>query len=275
MQRLCGTGGLDLRPGLQVADLGCGWGYLGHLLLPSIAPGGRIDGFDLDDDALALGRSRARQVGARGLRFEPGAAASLDVDDDRYDRAVCQTLLIHQGDPLRVLQEMVRIVRPGGLVGVIEPDAALADAGIDDGIETDAQNRDRRAVAAVLRSGAQAVGAGDHGLGARLPELFADAGLQDVRVWLNPTVLRCIPGEHGSAEVWRRVLLRRTEARAFAERWKADHALFVAGGGDPALWERARLGADALRRERRRRLLDGTWAARQSLGLMVCVGRVG
>ena len=69
---LTGPDGLDLRAGLLVADFGCGWGYLGHLMLPSLSPSGRVDGFDLSEELLDTARKRAKEVGTRQLRFELG-----------------------------------------------------------------------------------------------------------------------------------------------------------------------------------------------------------
>lgn len=271
---LTGPGGLDLRPGLLVCDVGCGWGYLGHLLLPSLSPGGRVDGFDLNEEALDTARRRTREAGARGLRFEPGDACALDLDPDRYDRAVCQTVLIHQSDPLRVLREMARVVKPGGLVVAIEPDLAVAALGRRDGAASTQQVLDATAVHLHVEVGAARSGAGQYALGGQLPSLFAHAGLESPRAWLNPTLCQCTPPYDAAGEAWRQVLLTRSEAASEDAEWQAIHPLFEAGGGDPALWRRARDGAERARQERRRRLVEGSCAVTSSEHLVVCVGRV-
>jgi SAM-dependent methyltransferase len=273
---LRGPAGLDLRPGLLVADVGCGWGYLGHLLLPALSPGGRVDGYDLSEELLALGRRRAKEAGTRGLRFAWGDGCGLDVDDDRYDRAVCQTVLVHQSDPVRVLREMARVVKPGGVVVAIEPDRSLAALSrCADGVTSPEHALDLLAVQRHIEAGTRSFGAGDPGLGLRLPALFAEAGLQAPHAWLNPTLIGGAPPYDPAAEAWRQAELAATEPDAHADAWTAVQPLYEAGGGGPDLWQRTLRGAETARVERRRRLLDGTLASLSTPALIVCVARVG
>ena len=274
LERLVGPSGLDLRAGALVADFGCGWGYLGHLLRHSVAPGGRIDGFDLSEELLDKARRRAREAGARGLRFELGDACGLDVDDNRYDRAICQTVLIHQSDPERVVREMARVVKPGGIVVAIEPDLCLAALSRRDDLVSDAHLLDLIAVQLHVNAGARACGAGHYTIGGSLPALFASAGLRAPRAWLNPTLCQCTPPYDAAGEQYRQLRLVQSEAQAAAAEWQALRPLFEAGDGDGALWQRTREAAEVVRVERRQRLLDGTCAITCTSALTVCVARV-
>lgn len=247
---LAGPQGLDLSPGLRVADVGCGWGYLGHVLLGQ-QPRLRVDGFDLDTEQLTTARERA----APGLRFHQGDALALDVDDARYDRAVCQTLLVHQPRPEEVLRELARIVRPEGRVVAIEPDW------------TDVSGA-RSAVVQAIAAGARATGAGTYDVGSRLRECFEAAGLQVLGTWRNPT------GVDPADPRVREHLLHQTRADVFAAAFDGDLPLFEAGGGDAAIWAEARAQADTERLELRRRLLEGPTPAPLPSALQVCVGHL-
>jgi SAM-dependent methyltransferase len=97
-----------------VLDLGCG---AGHDLLLLDAAGARPVG--LDPSAVLLAAARARDVHAPLVRSVgealPMAAGSL---------AGCRVerVLIHVPEPDAVLREVVRCLRPGGLLTVLEPD---------------------------------------------------------------------------------------------------------------------------------------------------------
>ncbi len=253
---------LQLRPGLRVADVGCGRGELAAELAAAVAPGGLVVGFDLDEEQLAAGRARA----GRSLRFEVGDACDLaDVRDDSFDRAVCRRLLIHLSRPIEALREMARIVRPGGLVAAIEPDELAARvAAWDSASALDSELPALRAVVhqAIIR-GAFEAGAGDRRLGPRLPGLMAEAGFGEPALRLEAAALVHPPGPLEP-------LLRRLD-EAFDAPIERD--LFLAAGGDPATWAEWQRREQAASAERRRQLAAGTFRASVPEQLWVCAWR--
>ncbi len=54
--------------------------------------------------------------------FAAGSAYQLPLEDDSMDWTACQALLMHLDKPEAALEEMVRVVKPGGLVTCFEPD---------------------------------------------------------------------------------------------------------------------------------------------------------
>lgn len=102
--------------------MGCGAGPWGIRLLPHLAPGAVLQGVDHEAGFLdrARRRARARGVAAR-CRFEPGTAEALPFPDASFDMVTCQTVLQHVADPTSVLGEVLRVVRPGGLLLLSEP----------------------------------------------------------------------------------------------------------------------------------------------------------
>ena len=248
---------LQLRSGLRVADLGCGRGDLSRQLAVAVAPGGRVVGFDLDEEQLEA----ARGAGGAGLRFEVGDALDLhDVPDRSFDRAVCRRLLIHQSRPADVVREMCRIVRPGGLVAAIEPDELYARAAAWDpaGAFDPALLRLRAEIQRLVLAGVSAAGAGDRRLGPRLPGLMTAAGLADVA----STV--ALAGDPDDALRWIEQ----------GPKTPTERDLFLAAGGAEPLWRRWVQREETIAPERRRRLQDGRWSLPPPEELHVCAGRV-
>jgi SAM-dependent methyltransferase len=56
------------------------------------------------------------------VRFESASAYALPFPDDVFDAALAHTLLVHLSEPVRVLRELRRVVRPGGVVAVSDDD---------------------------------------------------------------------------------------------------------------------------------------------------------
>lgn len=96
------------------ADLGCGPGLLA-LELARQAPGLQVIGLDLAEGMVRQGQERARQAGLSGrVLFRLGDVESLPFADDSLDLVVSTLSLHHWRDPVRVLDEIERVLVPGG-----------------------------------------------------------------------------------------------------------------------------------------------------------------
>src|SRR3546814_6941976 len=73
---------LDVGPGMDVLDLGCGDGTTA---LPSARRGARVLGVDIASNLVAAGIRRAREAGLDNLHFQQGDASSLDDLSDRSE----------------------------------------------------------------------------------------------------------------------------------------------------------------------------------------------
>jgi ubiquinone/menaquinone biosynthesis C-methylase UbiE len=72
---------------------------------------------DVSPDAVEAARSR----GFDALQIEPGAA--LPLDDQTFDGVVMKEVLEHLDDPVALVDEVRRVLRPGGKVVALPPDA--------------------------------------------------------------------------------------------------------------------------------------------------------
>lgn len=163
---------LDLRPGLRVLDVGCGTGVAVREAARRLAPGGLAVGLDPGRAFLARARTLAAEVapGVR-IRFCAGDARRLPFREGSFDVVLAVTALSHVAGGDHAVAELVRVVRPGGRVGVLDLDADSLILWHPDRTLT------RRIVAAYAD---QAVT--DGWLGRRLPALLRDAGLEAVQV---------------------------------------------------------------------------------------------
>ncbi|MDP3658499.1 class I SAM-dependent methyltransferase [Phenylobacterium sp.] len=106
--------GLDVRPGMDVLDLGCGDGTTA---VPSARRGAKVRGVDIASNLVAAGQARARAEGLTNLCFQEGDAASLDViADQSVDLVVSIFGAMFAPRPFDVAREMVRVTRPGGRI---------------------------------------------------------------------------------------------------------------------------------------------------------------
>jgi len=106
-------------PGDRVLDVATGTGDLALELARRVGPGGEVVGSDFAHEMLARARTKARDAGL-GVRFEWGNALELPYPDDGFDAATVGFGARNFSDLDRGLAEMVRVVRPGGRVVVLE-----------------------------------------------------------------------------------------------------------------------------------------------------------
>jgi len=106
--------GLDIVPGMQVLDVGCGDGTTA---LPAARRGARVLGIDIARNLVAAGNARAQAEGLDDCRFQQGDASRLEaIADHSMDLVLSIFGAMFAPDPLAVAREFVRVVRPGGRI---------------------------------------------------------------------------------------------------------------------------------------------------------------
>ena len=97
-------------------DIGTGPGVI-PIMLAAGVPGLRLTGVDLSRPMLQKAREAAEEAGvADRLDFRVGDAKSLPFSEQSFDLVLCNSLLHHLPDALALLNEISRLVRPGGAI---------------------------------------------------------------------------------------------------------------------------------------------------------------
>lgn len=158
---------LDLQPDEYVLSVGCGPGFETAELAEYIGVNGTITGVDVNDEVLDAAKERCSDV--QQVSFRHGDINDLPVSDDSYDVVVAKQVLSAVSDIEGALNELYRVVRPGGRVAV------TAGGGRTHVMHTPTDRMHR--ADEIYRSER-----GDRRLGTRLRRLLPNAGFTDIEV---------------------------------------------------------------------------------------------
>jgi SAM-dependent methyltransferase len=217
------------RDAADVLDVGCGTGEWGRTVIRDLAPAARLTGIDREAHFVELARAKARSED----RFEVAPAEALPFADESFDLVTCQTVLIHVPDAAAVVHEMIRVLRPGGLMLLAEPDNLAGAVALLGGSPAPA-DEDIEAITALLlacQRGKRALGEGDDRIGAVLPGLLAAAGLTEVTAHTNDRCMSLHPPYDSAA-----MQLSLTQERAWA---RDDVTILLAARDDAQRFARA------------------------------------
>ncbi|TDJ45492.1 MAG: methyltransferase domain-containing protein [Gammaproteobacteria bacterium] len=110
-----------LEPGMRFLDCGCGPGTLTLGFAAHVAPGETI-GIDLEASQFTDSMEAARRDGITNLSFQTGDIYALPFDDESFDAMFGSAVLGSLGNAAAVVGEMVRVLKPGGVIGLKEFD---------------------------------------------------------------------------------------------------------------------------------------------------------
>jgi len=107
--------------GSRGLDAGCGIGLQTLLLAEAVGPSGRVTGLDKSSDFLVHARALVREAGLSDrISFREGDVGHLPFENDAFDWAWSADCVGYAPtDPLPLLRELARVVRPGGLVAIL------------------------------------------------------------------------------------------------------------------------------------------------------------
>lgn len=230
---------LDLSSVRRVLDVGSGQGHWGQLWAPYLAPDATLLGVEREPRWVELATRRSRALGLEArFTYVEGLAEALPAPDETFDLVTCQTVLMHVADPVRVVDELVRVLALGGRLFLAEPNN-LMNLIMRDGTQEDLPLADYLGLVrfhATCNAGRRRLGEGDHAIADRLPQILADAGLEQIQVYLNDHAAPVLTGAPAKASTWRALDERADSIERGAWLWDPAEAerLYLAGGGNPA-----------------------------------------
>lgn len=184
---------------VDVLDFGCGFGYVGLLLLPLLPEGSTYTGIDFSEVLL-------REAGKIFLD-SPYKAKFFQYDlteyvpEQNYDIATSQAVLRHIKNPKTILGKMVQSVRPGGWVICMETDRLLQDSGRYfsgmDYAELNQSELYKKLWKHELENGGR-----DYRTGMKIPQYMQELGLHDIQIRINDSVKFANPYSDDYEEVF-------------------------------------------------------------------------
>ncbi len=111
---------LDLKPGMVVADIGAGTGYLSRRIALAVAPSGKVLAVDVQPEMLAMLKALAQQEGLTNIQPSLGAENDVKLASDSVDLAIMVDVYHELAFPYEVLGSIVRALRLGGRVVFVE-----------------------------------------------------------------------------------------------------------------------------------------------------------
>ena len=109
-----------LLPGERVVDVGCGAGCDSLIAARMVGADGSVVGVDMTPAMLAKARQSAAEAGSANVTFREGFAEALPVPDGWADVVISNGALNLVPDKAAALQEMARVLKPGGRVQIAD-----------------------------------------------------------------------------------------------------------------------------------------------------------
>ena len=104
----------DAPPGGRLLDVGCG---KGDLLARLLHRGWTVEGLEVDGEAAAYARTN------HGLKVHVGALEGQRFPDDVFDAVTMNHVIEHVHDPIALIRESLRVLKPGGRLVLATPNS--------------------------------------------------------------------------------------------------------------------------------------------------------
>ena len=133
-------GAMRLDTAQAVLDVGCGTGVASRAVARRPEFSGRVTGVDLSPHLTTVAERLVAEEGLDGVGFRTGDSRSLDFASEAFDAVIAHTVVSHVDDPLATIEEAMRVLRPGGVLGIFDGDYASLTFGHADPAEAKAND---------------------------------------------------------------------------------------------------------------------------------------
>lgn len=170
---------------VKVIDFGCGYGFMGLILMPLLPQGSTYTGIDIADQLLNTGKKLFEKTDYHS-KFIHADLLEYSIQE-KYDLAICQSVLRHIPSYSIVLQKMISSVVPGGKVICFEINRRIENSGLyiegkEESIFLNDENMQKNWREELKKGGRDFMAA------SKIPMLMEQYGLTDVSVRVNDYV---------------------------------------------------------------------------------------
>jgi SAM-dependent methyltransferase len=111
---------LDLQPGMEVLDVGCGPGRLTIPVAEQVGPQGAVAAIDIQPGMLRRAQKKAQAANLNNIRFLQVGAGKGKLERSQFDRALLVSVLGEIPDQEAALKEVFDALKPSGILSVTE-----------------------------------------------------------------------------------------------------------------------------------------------------------
>lgn len=115
---------LGLKDGMKILDVGSGTGAYTKLLLENL-PHTSITALEVDKRLLEISKDRLKGYDVDRLKFKYGSIMNSGLEENSYDFIVCRFIFQHLENPIYAAKEIYKLLKPGGIVAIIDTDRAV------------------------------------------------------------------------------------------------------------------------------------------------------
>ena len=105
-----------IQPGEKVLDIACGTGLVSFRAAEQAGLKGYVLATDISDRMIEAARGISKERSATNIDFERMDAEQLTIPNESFDVVICALGLMYVPDPLLALNEMRRVLKPGGRI---------------------------------------------------------------------------------------------------------------------------------------------------------------
>jgi precorrin-6B methylase 2 len=111
---------LPLKPGMVVADIGAGTGYLSRRMAPAVSPGGKVWAVDVQPEMVKLLQAGATRSGLTNIDVQLAAVDDVKLPTASVDLAIMVDVYHELAYPYEVMASVMKALKPGGRMVFVE-----------------------------------------------------------------------------------------------------------------------------------------------------------